>query len=219
VKDRKYIKVPNKITDKSFEMIQEEIDQTRPDYKFNSDIEAAIIKRAIHTTADFDYLDTLSFTGDAIKKVKHVLTHHGVIYTDTTMALSGINKRKLDELGVQYHCLIAEPATFKLAEDRGITRSMAAIELAAQDETEKMFVVGNAPTALYKIIDMQQAGQLDASVVVGVPVGFVEAKESKVALDESEIPSIVNIDRKGGSNLAAALVNAILYNLDLIEGD
>ncbi|KRL68236.1 cobalt-precorrin-8 methylmutase [Companilactobacillus versmoldensis] len=219
MKDRKYIKIPNKITDKSFEMIQDEIDEKHPGYQFKSDIEAAIIKRAIHTTADFDYLNTLSFKQDAIKKVKHVLTHKGAIYTDTTMALSGINKRKLDELGVKYHCLIAEPETFKMAKEKSITRSMAAIELAAQDETEKMFVVGNAPTALYKIIDMQQAGKLDAAVVIGVPVGFVEAKESKVALDESEIPSIVNIDRKGGSNLAAALVNAISYNLDLIEGD
>ncbi|GAX00478.1 cobalt-precorrin-8 methylmutase [Secundilactobacillus silagei] len=211
----KYITIPNKITEKSFQMIQDEIDKIDPDYQFKSPIEEAIIKRAIHTTADFDYLKNLKFSGDVIEKMQHVLTHHGTIFTDTTMALSGINKRKLNAIGCHYHCYISEPETFKIAEERKITRSMAAIEMAAEADTEKLFVVGNAPTALYKIIEMTKAGKLDPEAVVGVPVGFVEAAESKQALYDSKIPAIVALGRKGGSNLAAALVNAVLYNLDL----
>ncbi|MFD1123901.1 cobalt-precorrin-8 methylmutase [Lentilactobacillus raoultii] len=212
---RRYITIPNQITDKSFEMIQEEIDKIDPTYQFNSPIEEAIIKRAIHTTADFDYLNTLRFTHNVIKKAQHVLTHHGTILTDTTMALAGINKRKLDRLGCHYHCYIADPETYQVAKAQQITRSMAAIEVAAKIPTEKLFVVGNAPTAIYKILEMTRMGQLNPEAVIGVPVGFVEAKESKDELFQSDIPAVVALGRKGGSNLAAALVNAILYNLDL----
>lgn len=212
--DEQYITAPNKITDKSFEMIQQEINKIDPNYMFNSKIEEAIIKRAIHTTADFDYLRTLRFTHHVIQKIKHVLTHHGTIFTDTTMALAGINKRKLDQIGCHYHCYIAEPETFDLAKQQSITRSMAAIEIASKIQTEKLFVIGNAPTAVYKILEMVKEGRLNPEAVIGVPVGFVEAKESKDDLYKSAIPSIVALGRKGGSNLAAALVNAVLYNLD-----
>ncbi|GAY73667.1 cobalt-precorrin-8 methylmutase [Lentilactobacillus kosonis] len=212
-----YITVPNKITEKSFEMIHDEINKIDPNYKFNSPIEDAIITRAIHTTADFDYMHSLSFTDDAISKIKHAMLNGGTIITDTTMALSGINKRKLDELGCNYKCFISDPEVFKMAEEKGITRSMAAIEVAAKLPTEKVFVIGNAPTAVYKILSMIDEGRLDVNAVIGVPVGFVEAAESKQALDESNTPSIAALGRKGGSNLAAALTNAILYNLDIIE--
>ncbi|MCF6165858.1 Cobalt-precorrin-8x methylmutase [Furfurilactobacillus rossiae] len=213
MKQEKYITIPNKITDKSFVMIQDEIDKIDPNYHFNNEVEEAIIKRAIHTTADFDYLHTLKFTHDVIAKIQHVLTHQGTIFTDTTMALAGINKRKLDQLGVHYHCYIADDETFKLAADQKITRSMAAIEMAAKVQTEKLFVIGNAPTALYKILEMVRERRLDPEAVIGVPVGFVEAAESKAALEESALPAIVAEGRKGGSNLAAALTNAILYQL------
>lgn len=211
-----YITIPNQITDKSFEMIQAEIDKIAPNYHFNSPVEEATIKRAIHTTADFDYLHNLKFTHDVLNKIAHVLTHGGTIFTDTTMALSGINKRKLDEIGCHYHCYISDSEVFARAKQQHITRSMAAIELAAEVPSEKLFVVGNAPTALYKILEMTQADKLTPTAVIGVPVGFVEAAESKQALYESQIPSIVALGRKGGSNLAAAMVNAVLYNLDLI---
>ncbi|KRK19039.1 cobalt-precorrin-8X methylmutase [Loigolactobacillus coryniformis subsp. coryniformis KCTC 3167 = DSM 20001] len=214
-----YITTPNLITEKSFRMIHEEIAATRPDYKFNDPVEKAIITRAIHTTADFEYLDSLTFTHDVIRQIKDVMTQGGTIYTDTHMALSGINKRKLDELGCHYHCYVSDPEIFTYAKAHDITRSMASIEVAAQGDTKKLFVVGNAPTALYKILEMQAAGQLHADAVIGVPVGFVEAKESKEALFESDIPAIVAHGRKGGSNLAAALTNAVLYNLDQIAGD
>ncbi|WP_125580350.1 cobalt-precorrin-8 methylmutase [Levilactobacillus cerevisiae] len=212
-----YITIPNQITDKSFQMIQDEIDQIDPSYTFNNPVEEAIIKRAIHTTADFDYLQNLKFSHDAVAKIQHVLLHGGTIFTDTTMALAGMNKRKLDELGVHYHCFIRDPRVFDIAKTQGITRSMAAIELAATIPTEKLFVIGNAPTALYKILEMVQQGRLNPEAVIGVPVGFVEAAESKQALYDSDLPAIVALGRKGGSNLAAALTNAILYNLDLAE--
>ncbi len=212
-----YITIPNKITDKSFQMIQEEIDQIDPNYHFNSPIEEATIKRAIHTTADFDYLKTLKFTGDVFQKIKQVLTGHGTIYTDTTMALAGINKRKLDDLGCRYKCYIRDPEVADYAKAHGITRSMTAVQVAAQQPGDKLFVVGNAPTALYEILDLVAHGKLTPTAVIGVPVGFVEAAESKQALYDTKIPSIVALGRKGGSNLAAALTNASIYNLDLIK--
>lgn len=215
--EEKYITIPDKITEKSFAMIQDEIDKIDPNYTFNSPIEEQIIKRAIHTTADFDYMHSLRFTHDAIKNIKQAIMNHGTIITDTTMALSGINKRKLDALGVHYHCFIRDPEVREVANEKGITRSMAAIEVAAKLPTDKVFVVGNAPTALYKILEMIQENRLEVAAVIGVPVGFVEAKESKDELVNSDVPAIAAVGRKGGSNLAAALTNAIIYNLDLIK--
>ncbi|MCT3567079.1 cobalt-precorrin-8 methylmutase [Levilactobacillus brevis] len=215
MKSREYMTIPNKITDKSFQMIQDEIDKLAPGYQFDDPVQEAIIKRAIHTTADFDYLQNLKFSHDAIGRIQHLMQHGGTIFTDTTMALAGMNKQKLDDLGVHYHCYIRDPRVFEIAKDQGITRSMAAIELAATVPTEKLFVIGNAPTALYKILEMVQQERLDPAAVIGVPVGFVEAAESKQALYDSNIPAIVALGRKGGSNLAAALTNAILYNLNL----
>ena len=132
------------------------------------------------------------------------------IYTDTNMALSGINKMKLNALGCEYKCLVADERTKELAKEKGITRSMAAVELAMQDTGRKIFVLGNAPTALYKVMEMQKSG-CNVDAVVGVPVGFVGAAESKYELEQTEIPHIVAQGRKGGSNIAAAIVNAILY--------
>lgn len=180
-------------------------------------LQEAVIKRAIHTTADFDYLKNLKFTHHVLQVIQKVLLNHGVIYTDTTMALSGINKRRLDALQVGYHCLINDSRVRQIAQTNKITRSMAAIEVAANDPKEKIYIVGNAPTALYKIIEMVQQKRLQIAAVIGVPVGFVEAAESKQALFDSNIPAIVALGRKGGSNLAAALLNAIIYNTDLQE--
>lgn len=213
---KNYITVPHKITDRSFQIIQEEIDKIDPNYKFESPLQEAVIKRAIHTTADFDYLKNLKFAHHVLDRLKHALENHGTIYTDTTMALAGINKRRLDKLGVSYHCLIRDPRVIEMAKEKSITRSMAAVEVAAQEKAaEKVFIVGNAPTALRKIIEMVKAGRLKVTAVIGVPVGFVEAAESKEYLYKSNIPAIVALGRKGGSNLAAALINAVMYNMDL----
>ena len=206
-----YIKNPGKIEEKSFEIIQDIIDETRPDYKFSSEIEEMIIKRAIHTTADFDYLDILKISEDAVISIVEALKSGASIYTDTTMCLSGINKKILDRLGVKYRCLIADQDTIELSKSKSITRSMAAVEIAAKDTNDKIFVFGNAPTALYKAIEMIEESKLKASAIIGVPVGFVGAEDSKEALMNTKINYIVSRGRKGGSNLAAAIINAILY--------
>lgn len=217
MKKKNYLTVPAKITDKSFQLIQAEIDRINPNYHFTDHLQEAVVKRAIHTTADFDYLKNLKFTHQVLQVIQKVLLNHGAIYTDTTMALSGINKRRLDVLQVDYNCLINDSRVRQIAQTKKITRSMASIEVAANDPKEKIYIVGNAPTALYKIIEMVQQKKLQIAAVIGVPVGFVEAVESKQSLFESNIPAIVALGRKGGSNLAAALLNAIIYNTDLQE--
>lgn len=209
-----YIKNPMKIEDRSFEIIQGIIDEIRPNYKFKSEIEEKIIKRAIHTTADFEYLDILKISENAAEIIKDALENKASIYTDTTMALSGINKRKLDKLGCKYECLVADQKTISKAKEEGITRSMAAVEIAAEDKGRKIFVLGNAPTALFKVIEMVESGELKVDAVIGVPVGFVGAAESKEKLSETKIPYILSEGRKGGSNLAAAIINAILYSIE-----
>ncbi|GAA0866186.1 cobalt-precorrin-8 methylmutase [Paraclostridium tenue] len=206
-----YIKNPMMIENKSFEIIQGIIDEIRPDYKFKNDLEEKIIKRAIHTTADFEYLDILKISEIAVEKISNALKNKATIYTDTNMALSGINKRKLDALGCKYKCFVSDEEVAKLAKEKGITRSMAAVEVASKEEGKKVFVLGNAPTALYKVIEMHNTKQLEVEAVVGVPVGFVGAEESKEALEKTDIPFIISKGRKGGSNLAAAIINAILY--------
>ncbi|SHH41010.1 cobalt-precorrin-8 methylmutase [Tepidibacter thalassicus] len=208
-----YIKNPREIEVKSFEIIGEIIKETRPNYKFKNDIEEKIIKRCIHTTADFDYLDILKISKGAIDKIIDSLKSNAIIYTDTNMALSGINKRKLNELGCNIKCFVADEEVAKIAKEKRITRSMAAVELAAKEKGRKIFVIGNAPTALYKILEMKEEGKLDVDAVVGVPVGFVGAAESKDELEKSDIPYILSKGRKGGSNLAAAIVNAVLYSI------
>ena len=127
------------------------------------------------------------------------------------MVLGGFNKRILDELGVAYRCLVNEPAIFEEAKAKGITRSMAAVEHAANELGPKLFAFGNAPTSIFKVLDMVEEGTLVPDAVIGVPVGFVGAAESKQKLHESPIPSIVALGSKGGSTIAAAVVNAILY--------
>ena len=208
-----YIKNPMKIEEKSFEMIQDIIDDIRPGYEFKNEIEEKIIKRCIHTSADFDYLDILKISETAISNIVDALKSNATIYTDTNMALSGINKKRLDSLGCKYKCMVADEETAKLAKEKGITRSMAAVEIAAKEEGKKIFVFGNAPTALYKAMEMKDEKEIEIEAIVGVPVGFVGAAESKDELELTDIPYIISKGRKGGSNLAAAIVNAILYTM------
>ena len=205
-----YIKDPKMIEVRSFEIIQSIIDDIRPGYKFKNEIEEKIIKRCIHTSADFEYLDILKISDTAIDSIIDALKNKCTIYTDTNMALSGINKMKLNALGCEYKCLVADERTKELAKEKEITRSMAAVEIAMQEEGRKIFVFGNAPTALYKTIEMvNKGGVVDA--IVGAPVGFVGASDSKYQLEQTTIPHIVVQGRKGGSNIAAAIINAILY--------
>ena len=204
-----YIQQPQAIEAKSFDIIGEIIRETRPEYRFASPLHEAIVKRVIHTTADFDWLDILWFSDDAIEQLCAALRRPSVIYTDTTMALSGINKTLLATFGGECRCYISDPRVVAQAKAQGITRSMAAVDIAVTEGSEKIFVFGNAPPALFRLLEHDVA----VSGVVGVPVGFVGAAESKEALTHSHLPAIAALGRKGGSNVAAAIVNAMLYYL------
>lgn len=209
-----YIKQSGNIEAASFQRIQEIIDAEHSDIIFNNSMEEAVLKRVVFAIADFDYLYNVKFSNNVIEKIVHVLKNKGTIFTDTTMVIGGFNKRILDKLGVDYRCLVNEPEVFKEAKEKGITRSMAAVEYAAKVEGPKLFVFGNAPTSIFKVLEMVEDGTLNPDAVIGVPVGFVGAAESKLALHESDVPSIASLGRKGGSTVAAAIVNAILYQLD-----
>lgn len=198
----------------SFKKIQEIIDQEHPNVIFLNSFEEAVLKRVVFVSADFDYLYNLKFSNQVIEKISYVLTNRGTIFTDTTMVLGGFDKRLLDQRGVRYRCLVNEPEIFKEAKEKGITRSMAAVEYAARVEGPKLFVFGNAPTSIFKVLEMVEAGKLNPDAVIGVPVGFVGAAESKLQLHESPLPSISALGHKGGSTIAAAIVNAILYKLE-----
>lgn len=206
-----YVKQPMKIEEKSFEIIDEIIREEHSSYRFNNQFEELVIKRCIHTGADFDYLYNLKFTNDFEHSIKEALREGVSIYTDTKMALSGINKSALNKLGCEVVCLVDDEEVKEISKEEGITRSMAAVKKALRDKKDKVFVFGNAPTAIFQLLEEEFQSAVRA--VVGAPVGFVGAKESKDALFESAYPSAVALGRKGGSNIAAAIVNAVMYQL------
>ena len=149
-----YLKAAHKIEEASFSKIQEIIDQEHPDIQFSDPFEEAVLKRVVFTSADFDYLYNIKFSNQVIEKILYVLRNKGTIFTDTTMVLGGFNKKLLDDLGVSYRCLVNEPAIFQEAKEKGITRSMAAVEYAAKVDGPKLFVFGNAPTSIFKVLDI-----------------------------------------------------------------
>ena len=149
-----YIQNPSSIEEKSFQIIQSTITEKDPDYVFHSEMEESIIKRAIHTTGDFDYLCTMRFEHDVLKKIEEVIRAKGTILLDSNISLNGINKRVLDQLGVNYRCLISDEEVAALAKEKQITRAMAAVEIAAKIEGPKVFAFGGAPTALSYLIEL-----------------------------------------------------------------
>ena len=192
----------------SFLIIDDIIRETRPEYRFASDDHAAIIKRAIHTTADFDWLDILHFSDGVIEILRDGIMRGCTIYTDTTMALSGINKTRPAKYGSECRCYVSDPRVVAAAKEQQMTRSMAAVDIAMQERVRK-FCLRQCPDR-----PVPRAGTHRKPVaVVGVPVGFVGAAESKDALAESSLPCIAALGRKGGSNVAAAIINAILYRM------
>lgn len=174
---------------------------------------AAVVKRVIHTTADFEYVETLRFTPDAVALGVQAV-QGGVIVTDTNMAYAGISKPTLARLCGEAHCFMAEPFIAEAARERGSTRAAAAMEWALEKYPNAVLAVGNAPTALLRITELLEEGKRPA-LVIGVPVGFVNVVESKERLLEAcqrhHVPAIVAMGRKGGSNVAAAICNALLY--------
>jgi precorrin-8X/cobalt-precorrin-8 methylmutase len=203
-----YIKIPMDIEKRSFEIIGEEMGP----HNFN-DKELSIIKRVIHTTADFEYKDLVYMTEDAIDTALEILKKGTTIYTDTNMALSGINKRALEKLNCKVVCYVSEPEVAEIAKERGITRSMAAVEKAIDDGVE-FFVFGNAPTALFKLKEFIESGKSSCKFIIGAPIGFVGAAESKEEIEKVKDMSMITVrGRKGGSAVAAAVVNALMYML------
>ncbi|ATW28124.1 precorrin-8X methylmutase [Candidatus Formimonas warabiya] len=203
--DHDYVKDPQEIEKKSFEIISAELGE-----KNGSGLRMDMVKRVIHTTADLDYGDLLQFKDGVETKILNAFLAGATIVSDTNMIKAGISKKLAAQLGVEIQCYVDSEAAYQTAREKGITRSMAAIDLAAELPGRKVFVIGNAPTALYRILERTEAGELGADAVIGVPVGFVGAAESKEALWATPIPSIITKGRKGGSTIGVALVNAVL---------
>ncbi len=182
------------------------------DRSFPAD-QAPVVKRVIHTTADFDYADNLVFSPDAVRLGLEALKSGCDIVTDTQMARSGINKTILAKLGGQVYCFMSDPDVAAEAKERGVTRATVSMEKAAKLEKPCIFAVGNAPTALIALHELMEAKKISPARVIGVPVGFVNVVESKELILGSGVPHIVARGRKGGSNVAAAICNAMLYQL------
>ena len=172
-----------------------------------------VIKRVIHTTADFDYAQNLCFSEHAVSRGIEALREGCDIVTDTQMAKAGINKTVLGKLGGQVRCFMSDPDVAEEAERRGVTRAVVSMERAAALEKPCIFAVGNAPTALISLYELIRAGKLHPALVIGVPVGFVNVVESKEQIMTVGSPYIVARGRKGGSNVAAAICNAMLYQI------
>ena len=201
-----YIKKPMEIENKSMDII----DEVMGDTNFLPE-EMIIAKRMIHTTGDFEYRKIINFTGDFINIAKAEISKGTTIYTDTTMAYAGINKRALERANCKLKYFIDDERVYERSKELGTTRSACAIDLAVEESID-IFVIGNAPTALFRILELFKEGRVKPKFVIGVPVGFVGAAESKEYLREfKDIPSISTVGNKGGSNVAASIVNALLY--------
>ncbi len=200
---------PEEIEAESFRIIDAEVGAH--DW---SAVEWPIVRRAIHTSADFDYARTMVISPDAIGRGITAIRNGRGIVTDTTMALAGINKKLLECFGAAVSCFVADPAVSAEAVRLGITRSILAMRKAAADPGNGIFIIGNAPTALFELLRLVREEGLRPDLVVGLPVGFVGAEESKDELlreaPGNHLPFITNRGRKGGSNVAAAVVNALL---------
>ena len=198
---------PNEIEERSMAIIESELAFPIPEEN------KAVVKRVIHCTADFDYAENLAFSENAVAKGLSALRRGCRIVTDTQMAKAGINKAAAAKLGVEIECFMSDPDVARIAGERGCTRAAISMEKAALPEVETMFVIGNAPTALLRLRELIDEGRVCPALVVGVPVGFVNIIESKTAIMEADVPYIVAKGRKGGSNVAAAIVNALMYQI------
>lgn len=204
---------PEEIEKRSFEIISEELNSRGIILPKEQEM---VTKRAIHTSADFDYAHTLTYSKDAVAIAQKLILNGADIVTDTNMALSGINKRTLKTFGGEVHCFMADEEVARIAKERGTTRAAVSMEKASKIDKPVIFAVGNAPTALIQLYEMIEAGTFTPAFVIGVPVGFVNVEAAKELIMETDVPYIVNRGRKGGSNIAAAICNAIIYELKRI---
>ena len=204
---------PADIEKRSFAIITEELGgRTFPDGV------AEVVKRVIHTSADFDYADNMCFSPEAVEQAKAALEAGATIVTDTNMALAGISKPTLAKLGGKAVCLMADEDVAREARTRGVTRATVSMEHAAKLDGPLIFAIGNAPTALIRLHELIREGAVSPALVIGVPVGFVNVVESKELFIGGDTPYIIARGRKGGSNVAAAIVNALLYQIVKREG-
>lgn len=200
--------LPEEIEKRSFEIITEELGDIQLDME-----KAPIIKRVIHTSADFDYVHNLCFSDNVVQIALSAIKNGASILTDTKMASVGINAGKLGAYGGKVYCFISDQDVAQEAKEKGSTRAAVCMEKASTITEPLIIAVGNAPTALIRLDKLIRSGQIKPVLVIGVPVGFVNVVQSKELIMLSGVPYIVARGRKGGSNVAAAICNALLYSL------
>lgn len=201
---------PREIENRSFEIIGKELQQRGITIPAEQE---SVTKRVIHTSADFEYAQTMCYSENAIAIARNLIRQGADIVTDTNMAMSGINKKMLAKFGGEVHCFMADEDVAAEAKARQVTRASVCMEKASKINKPVIFAIGNAPTALVSLYEMIQAGTYRPAFVIGVPVGFVNVEAAKELIMETDVPYIVNRGRKGGSNVAAAICNALIYGL------
>lgn len=203
---------PAEIEKKSMEIISNELD------KLNITLDkeqAPIIKRVIHTSADFDYANNMYFSDNVIQKATTLLKNGTCIVTDTKMAQSGINKKAAEKLGIKIYNFMSDNDIADYAANNNTTRSAACMDKAASLKEPLIFAIGNAPTALIRLYELYKENIFKPELIIGVPVGFVNVVQSKELIMQTDIPCIISKGRKGGSNIAAAICNALIYQIVL----
>lgn len=201
---------PSEIEKRSFEIIGVELKKMEIELP---KAQEKIIKRAIHTTADFDYATTLKFSENAVEIAEEIIKNGCYIVTDTNMALSGINKKVLSDFSGEARCFMADEDVAAEAKERGVTRATVSMERASKLDRPVIYAIGNAPTALISLKELMDKGCMIPAFIIGVPVGFVNVVAAKELFLGGDVPYIINEGRKGGSNVAAAICNALLYDL------
>jgi precorrin-8X/cobalt-precorrin-8 methylmutase len=185
------------------------IDQEAGSHEFTRE-EWCIVRRMIHTSADFEYMDTICFSNDPVSAGIKAIRAGKNIFTDTKMARSGIRKKSIEAFGGRVFCRINDPDVVARAKKQSVTRARMAVDMSANELEGGIYVVGNAPTALLRLIELLVEGKIQPALIIGLPVGFVNASESKALLAQQNISFITNKGRKGGSNIAAGVVNALI---------
>lgn len=199
--------LPHEIEARSFDIITDELGDIKLDEE-----NASVIKRVIHTSADFEYHKNLTFSQNAVKKGIEAIKNGASIVTDTNMAKSGVNIKKLNEFGGDLYCFMTDEDVAISAKEKGTTRASMCMEKATTLNKPLIIAIGNAPTALIKLYELIKENKIKPELIIGVPVGFVNVVESKELIMDAGIPYIVARGRKGGSNIAAAICNALIYN-------
>ena len=200
--------LPQEIEKRSFEISTQELGDRVLDEK-----QAPVIKRVIHTTADFDYADNLVFSPNVMELAWQAIREGTPIITDTNMGKSGINKKRLANYGSEVYCFMADEDVAEEARKHGTTRACASMDKAARLGLNGIFAIGNAPTALVRLHELMQEGAIKPRLIIGVPVGFVNVVQAKELILTDDVPYIVARGRKGGSNVAAAICNALVNSI------